>query len=50
MANRTTICINLHVTEREKALIDAYAEQEQRSKSDILREFIRSLRDKIEPA
>ncbi len=39
--------LNVRITEDEREIVNEYCEQEGRSQSDVVREFIRSLRKKI---
>lgn len=39
--------LNVRITEDERQIINEYCEQEERSQSDVVREFVRSLKRKI---
>jgi predicted DNA-binding protein len=39
--------IGIRISAKEKKILDAYSEQEERSQTEIIREFIRSLEAKI---
>jgi len=39
--------LNVRITEEEREIINEYCEQEERSQSDVVREFIRSLKRKL---
>lgn len=47
MATKTQINIRLSVQEKE--ILDQYCKQEDRQQSDVIREFVRSLKKKSDP-
>ncbi|KAB8331406.1 CopG family transcriptional regulator [Scytonema tolypothrichoides VB-61278] len=40
--------VTFRVTEQEKEILAKYCEQEQRTQSDVLRNFVRSLKRKLD--
>lgn len=41
------ILINIRIEEKENAVLEAYCQQTGRTKTDVLREYIRSLSKKV---
>jgi len=41
------VLINVRIEEKEDALLEAYCKQEGRTKTDVIREYIRTLSKKI---
>lgn len=41
------ILINIRIEEKENAVLEAYCQQTGRTKTDVLREYIRSLSEKV---
>ena len=39
--------LNVKIPEQELRILEAFAEKTERTKTDIIREFIRSLQDKV---
>jgi predicted DNA-binding protein len=39
--------LNVRISEDERQILDEYSEQVQRTQSDVVREFIRSLKKKL---
>ena len=39
--------INIRIEEKENAVLEAYCQQTGRTKTDVLREYIRSLSEKV---
>jgi predicted DNA-binding protein len=39
--------LNVRISEEERQILDEYSEQVQRTQSDVVREFIRSLQRKL---
>lgn len=46
---KDSVHIGFNLSEEEREILELYAQQENRTKSDVLRQLIRELRGKLKP-